>query len=124
MPSKSRRAASRQAQLSGRRRRRGGRTREATAQAATAQPQVHEVRRQSRSSAATANPTTLAPSEAVQPRQTAAPSTTTTRRRASRPRTPVEPLQMYPYLGSELRRIGALSGLVAITLAVLTVVLR
>jgi hypothetical protein len=31
---------------------------------------------------------------------------------------------MYPYLGSELRRIGALSGLVAITLAVLTVVLR
>ena len=32
-------------------------------------------------------------------------------------------MQMYPYLSSELKRIGALSGLVAVTLAVLTVVL-
>lgn len=118
MPSKSKRRASRQAQLSGRRRRRGGRPRGE----ATAQSHVQEVRRQARPAVATAvesRPETPAP---VQPRQpvAAAPST---RRRSSRARTPLEPLQMYPYLGSELRRIGALTGLVAITLAVLTVVL-
>ena len=35
-----------------------------------------------------------------------------------------EPLPMYGYLGSELKRIGALTGLIAVALMVLTFVLR
>lgn len=122
MPSKSRgkRAASRQAQLSGRRRRRGGRARGATATATGEQPQIQEVRRQARPSSPAVD--VASPETSVAAQAAAAPATTA-RRRSSRARTPVEPLQMYPYLGSELRRIGALSVLVAITLAVLTVVL-
>ena len=46
------------------------------------------------------------------------------RRRAARARTPSEPLPMYAHLGSELRRIGALTALMAVALAVLTVFLR
>ena len=120
MPSKSKRRASRQAQLSGRRRRRGGRPRGD----ATAQPQVQEVRRQARPTVATAVAPRPEASAPVQTQQAAPSPTSSPRRRSSRPRAPVEPLQMYPYLGSELRRIGALTSLVAITLAVLTVVLR
>ena len=124
MPSKSRRAASRQAQLSGKRRRRDGRSRGATTSSTTEQERTHEVRRQTRPSVAAASPSTTEATGTVQAAQTAAPAVAATRRRSSRLRTPVEPLPMYQYLGSELRRIGALTGLVAITLAVLTVVLR
>ena len=46
------------------------------------------------------------------------------RRRSARARTPSEPLPMYAHLGSELRRIGALTALMAVALAVLTVFLR
>ena len=35
-----------------------------------------------------------------------------------------EPLPMYGYLGSELKRIGTLTGLIAVVLTVLTFVLR
>ena len=120
MPSKSRRAASRQAQLSGRRRRRGGRPRGEDA----ALTQVQQVRRQARptTDAVTTTSTQEAPA-AVQTRETTAPVAAQTRRRSARARAPMEPLQMYPYLGSELRRIGALTGLMVITLAVLTFVL-
>ena len=45
------------------------------------------------------------------------------RRRPTRARTPAEPLQMYPYLRSELTRIGALTALIAIALGALTFVL-
>lgn len=120
MPSKSKRAASRQAQLSGRRRRRGGRPRAQATAATTTAARPPEVRRQSSAS----TPTAERLAGTSQRQQAVTPATAPTRRRTSRPRAPVEPLQMYPYLGSELRRIGALSGLVAITLAVLTVVLR
>lgn len=119
MPSKgrSRRAASRQAQLSGRRRRRGGRPRAETA----VQSQVQQVRRQARPAVTAA--TVEAPST-VQRRDTTSTVQSQTRRRSTRARAPLEPLQMYPYLGSELRRIGALTGLMAITLTILTFVLR
>lgn len=46
------------------------------------------------------------------------------RRRSARARTPSEPLPMYAHLGSELRRIGALTALMVVALAVLTVFLR
>jgi len=45
------------------------------------------------------------------------------RRRPTRARTPAEPLQMYPYLRSELTRIGVLTALIAVALGVLTFVL-
>ena len=46
------------------------------------------------------------------------------RRRSARARMPSEPLPMYAHLGSELRRIGALTALMVVALAVLTVFLR
>ena len=121
MPSKSRnrRAASRQAQLSGRRRRRAGRPRVEAA----AQPQVQEVRRQTRPAAKTAAAPVPEVASTAQTQETKSPVATQSRRRSSRARAPMEPLRMYPYLGSELRRIGALTGVMAITLAVLTFVL-
>ena len=121
MPSKgrSKRAATRQAQLSGRRRRRTGRPRVE----ATEQPQVQEVRRQARPSPATATASAPETPSTARAQETTPAVATQARRRSSRARAPMEPLQMYPYLGSELRRIGALTGLMAIALAVLTFVL-
>ena len=119
MPSKSKRRASRQAQLSGRRRRREGRPR---GEAAT-QSHVQEMRRQTRPSPETATVSAPEAPSAVQSREATAAVATRSRRRSSRARAPMEPLQMYPFLGSELRRIGALTGLMAIALAVLTFVL-
>ena len=119
MPSKSKRRATRQAQLSGRRRRREGRPRGEAA----AQSNVQEVRRQVRPEPVAATVSAPETPSTVQSQEATAAVATRSRRRSSRARAPMEPLQMYPYLGSELRRIGALTGLMAVALGVLTFVL-
>ncbi len=121
MPSKNKRAASRQAQLR-QRRRRGGRARSpARAEAAPAEVRRTSALQRPAGAVATAAPiTTTAPA----PQALEARESPIARRRASRARVQLEPLPMYAHLGSELRRIGALMGLVVVALAVLTVVLR
>ena len=120
MPSKNKRAASRQAQLR-QRRRRGGRARSpARAEAA---PEVRRTSALQRPAGAVA---TAAPitTTATAPQALEARESPIARRRASRARVQLEPLPMYAHLGSEIRRIGALMGLVVVALAALTVVLR
>lgn len=126
MPSsRNRRRAQSQAQLSGRRRNRGGRRQRGIS-----------VSQQSRRRTAPAPEATAANGQdqaAVQtsvqatpeaPAATPAPEAANIiRRRPTRARTPAEPLQMYPYLRSELTRIGVLTALIAVALGVLTVVL-
>ena len=121
MPSsRNRRRAQSQAQLSGRRRNRGGRRQRRDAAVTSSTSEI----RTGRSSVAGANAATAANGAS----QTGVASTVETaapeiRRRAARPRTPAEPLQMYPYLRSELTRIGALTGIMAVALVALTFVL-
>ncbi|MQG70427.1 MAG: hypothetical protein FI707_16775 [SAR202 cluster bacterium] len=56
----------------------------------------------------------------------AQPRQATRQSRAGRRRTPakVEPLPTYSYLGSELKRIGALTFVIVVLLGILTAVLR
>lgn len=129
MPSKRKRAASRQAKLSGRRRRRGGagrRQRQEGSGTLVAAPTA----RQRSAASATEAVATQRPAVAVQPTQTQQrrPRNVATapmaRTRASQSRAATyEPLPMYAYLGSELKRIGAITVVMAVALAALTVVL-
>ena len=126
MPSsRNRRRAQSQAQLSGRRRNRGGRRQRGS-------PVSQQSRRRTAPApeATAANgPDQAAVQTAVQatpeaPAATPAPEAANIiRRRPTRARTPAEPLQMYPYLRSELTRIGVLTALIAVALGVLTFVL-
>ena len=119
MPSsRNRRRAQSQAQLSGRRRNRGGRR-----QRGSSVSQQSRRRTAPAPEATAANgPDQAAVQTAVQatpeaPAATPAPEAANIiRRRPTRARTPAEPLQMYPYLRSELTRI-------AVALGVLTFVL-
>ena len=126
MPSsRNRRRAQSQAQLSGRRRNRGGRR-----QRGSSVSQQSRRRTAPAPEATAANgPGQAAVQTAVQatpdaPAATPAPEAASViRRRPTRARTPAEPLQMYPYLRSELTRIGVLTALIAVALGVLTFVL-
>lgn len=126
MPSsRNRRRAQSQAQLSGRRRNRGGRR-----QRGSSVSQQSRRRTAPDPEATAANgPDQAAVQTAVQatpeaPAATPAPEAANIiRRRPTRARTPAEPLQMYPYLRSELTRIGVLTALIAVALGVLTFVL-
>ena len=133
MPSKRKRAASRQAKLSGRRKRRGaGRRQRQTGQEATgtlvASPAASQ--RRATSTAETVATQTQRPVATAQPSQTQqrrarnVATAPMARTRASQSRAATyEPLPMYAYLGSELKRIGAITAIMAIALAALTVVL-
>ncbi len=134
MPSKRKRAASRQAKLSGRRKRRGGagrRQRQAGQEGSGALVASPVASRRSATSTTEAVATqTQRPAAAAQPTQTQqrrARSVATApmaRTRASQSRAATyEPLPMYAYLGSELKRIGAITAIMAIALAALTVAL-
>lgn len=126
MPSsRNRRRAQSQAQLSGRRRNRGGRR-----QRGSSVSQQSRRRTAPAPEATAANgPDQAAVQTAVEatpeaPAATPAPEAANIiRRRPTRARTPAEPLQMYPYLRSELTRIGVLTALIAVALGVLTFVL-
>ena len=124
MPSKKKRVASRQAQLSQRKRRRSGRGRNQAAtqaaedEAATPAP----VRAPPSRPAAVAAPPSPRPAAARAPSVAASPRSRG--RAASMIRAQQQPLPMYGYLGSEIKRIGALTGLIVVALAVLTIVLR
>lgn len=131
MPSKNKRAASRQAKLSQRRRRRGGGRRQRTSERPTAEATVTSSAANRRRGAATAvatqnqTPTVAVPSAPASerpPRSVAAAPRARTRAAQSRAAT-YEPLPMYAYLGSELKRIGAIAAVMALALAALTVVL-
>ena len=125
MPSKRKRVASKQAQLSQRKQRRSGRGRNQAATqaaedgAATPAP----VRATSARPAPVAAPTAPRPAAARVPSMAASPRSRGGRA-ARMVRAQQEPLPMYGYLGSELKRIGALTGLIAVVLVVLTFVLR
>ena len=119
MPSKSSRAASRQAQL--RRKRRRGKARpqefdvgptESSRPAAT----VEAVEDTEAEAVVEAGETAVATSP-PRPQPVARPT-----RRSARGTAP-EPALSYPYLGSEVKRIAVISALIAIILAVLTFVL-
>ncbi len=125
MPSKKKRVASRQAQLSQRKRRRSGRGRNQAAsqaeqdESATTAPTAIR-RTASRPAAAAAT----APRPAAARATSVAASPRARGRAARMVKAQQEPLPMYGYLGSELKRIGALTGLIAIALVILTFVLR
>ena len=135
MPSKRKRAASRQAKLSGRRKRRGGGRRQRQAQAgqegsATLVASPMASRRSATSTAEAVATQTQHPAVVVQPTQTRqrrarnVATAPMARTRASQSRAATyEPLPMYAYLGSELKRIGAITAIMAVALAALTVVL-
>ena len=143
MSSKNKRMASRQSRIRERRRRGGGRGRGGVAVGATAE--TSEIRRGGgRSPQVGAVGGTVSPSPAVggvpgvtsapvAPQvavggildsQAAAAQARITRRRAARTRAQSEPLPMYAHLRSELLRIAALTALMAVALAILTVFLR
>ena len=130
MPSKNKRAASRQAKLSQRRRRRvGGRRQKTTERSATSAAGV-TVASGRRSSTPTAATQTRTPAVAVPSASTAqrparhVAAAPRARTRAAQNRAATyEPLPMYAYLGSELKRIGAVAAVMAVALATLTVVL-
>ena len=125
MPSKKKRVASRQAQLSQRKRRRPGRGRnQATTQSeqdGADTPAPAPVRTTASRPPAVTTPAAPRPATARAP-SSAAPSRSRGRA-ASMIRAQQEPLPMYGYLGSELKRIGVLTVLIAVVLAVLTFVL-
>ena len=134
MSSKNKRMASRQSRIRQQRRRRGGGRARGTAVAAPESAATGEIRRSGRSplavgdappssvaAAAPSSGATVAASVGVSDAQASAPIAA--RRRAAR-RVPSEPLPMYAHLGSEIRRIGALTALMAVALAVLTVFMR
>ena len=114
MPSKSRKAASRQAQLQRKRRKAKGQ------QEFDPGPTASEAedRRSATIADAAAEPEAVVESAALEPQ----PAPRATRR--SRQRGTVESALMYPHLLHELRHIGILAILMGIILAVLTVVLR
>lgn len=126
MPSsRNRRRAQSQAQLSGRRRNRGGRRERGSSVSQQSRrrtapdPEATAANGQDQAAVQTA---VQATPEA--PAATPAPEAASViRRRPTRARTPAEPLQMYPYLRSELTRIGVLTALIAVALGVLTFVL-
>ena len=123
--SRNRRRAQSQAQLSGRRRNRGGRRQRGS----SASQQSRRPTAPAPEATAANGPDQVAVQTAVQatpeaPAATPAPEAASViRRRPTRARTPAEPLQMYPYLRSELTRIGVLTALIAVALGVLTFVL-
>ena len=129
MASKNKRMASRQSRVRERRRRGGGRGRASALGAAG----TREIRRgvwrtpDGGELASPGVPTTserVADVHAPAASDAASQSAAITRKRSARARTPTEPLPMYAHLGSELRRIAALTALTAAALAVLTVFLR
>ena len=139
MSSKNKRMASRQSRIRERRRRGGGRGRGGVAVGAAAE--TSEIRRGGGRSpvGGTVSPSPavggvpgvtgapVAPQVAVGgilDSQAAAAQERITRRRAARTRAQTEPLPMYAHLRSELLRIGALTALMAVALAILTVFLR
>ena len=128
MASKNKRMASRQSRVRERRRRGGGRGRASAIGAAG----TREIRRgvwrapDGGELASAVAPAAVEGVSAVAPAASdaASQSAAITRKRSARARTPTEPLPMYAHLGSELRRIAALTALTAAALAVLTVFLR
>ena len=122
MPSKKKRVASRQAQLSQRRRRERNRDRRADME-----PGPAVVPRAVPADASGANDA-VAPAPAREPsiatapvRQPASP------RERPRPRGPsarTEPVPTYPHLRGEVRHIGIVTGVIVALLAVMTVILR
>ena len=132
MPSKGKRTASRQAQLSQRRRRRGGRrgrqeAQESDAQtqtmqrpAATAQRAANAVRRQPQAPPTATTADTPSPQSSV----AASPRARIRSRTARVGATEREPLPMYAYLGSELKRIGVLAVIMGAALTGLTFILN
>ena len=126
MPSKNKRAASRQAQLSQRRRRRGGRGRGAVHESRPTSEVAQASEEQSGSTTGTSVATRTVSAVPRPPVGVSTPvrESTGARSRSARARAQAEPLQIYPYLGPELRRIGALTGVIVIALAILTVILR
>ena len=127
MPSsRNRRRAQSQAQLSGRRRNRGGRRQRTNATAAATSEIRTAMRPDADATAANGSAQIGATAVAASEATTAMPAPETAniiRRRGARARTPAEPLQMYPYLRSELTRIGALTAIMAVALVALTFVL-
>ncbi len=123
MPSKRRRVASRQAELSQRKRRSRNRAAQTDVPArpttspspASTEGQGDQIEGGAQAAAAP-RPATIP----AQPRQASRQS------RAGRRRTParVEPLPTYSRLGSELRRIGAITFVIVVLLGILTAVLR
>ena len=127
MPSsRNRRRAQSQAQLRGRRRNRGSR-RQRNEGAASAVSEIRTARRPDADATAANGSAQIGATAVVASDATAATPTpetaNLTRRRGARARTPAEPLQMYPYLRSELARIGALTAIMAVALVALTFVL-
>ena len=132
MPSKGKRTASRQAQLSQRRRRRGGRRTRQEAQesdaqttqtiqrpAATAQRAANAVRRQPQ-----APPAVTEDAPSPQRSVAASPRARIRSRTARVGATERQPLPMYAYLGSELKRIGVLAVIMGAALTGLTFILN
>ena len=128
MASKNKRMASRQSRVRERRRRGGGRGRASALGAAG----TREIRRGvwrtpdggELASSDAAAVERVSDVHAPAASDAASQSAAITRKRSARARTPTEPLPMYAHLGSELRRIAALTALTAAALAVLTVFLR
>lgn len=121
MPSKNKRAAIRQASLNQRRKRRSSRAQNANSPHSTTP--TKEIRR---APGGAENVQTQAASTAAPSAPTIAPTAmpTAARRRTSRAgRLQLEPLTMYPYLAPELKRIGAITGAIALILTALTFVL-
>ncbi|MDP6072544.1 MAG: hypothetical protein QGG34_13470 [SAR202 cluster bacterium] len=122
MPSKRRRAATRQAQLSQRKRRSRNRplnigvSDQETAPAAVSESGQSDTSDGGVDAVAEPQPAVIP----AQPRTTSRPSRPTRRRTAAR----VDPLPTYSYLDSELRRIGAMTAVIVVLLGVLTAVLR
>ncbi len=131
MPSKNKRAALRQAKLSQRGRRRGGTRRRRNAgqiEDSPSTPVVASGRNRAATAATAQTPTaSVAATSDTSARRTptvaAAPSARTRTRTARNRATGYQPLPMYAYLGSELKRIGAITVVMAVALAALTVAL-
>lgn len=117
MPKKGHRTASRQAQLQRRSRRNRGRTQvvDSTPDVDTTAPPAVSVEPGIEQPAASA-PVAVAEHSGRTGRAT--------RRARQRAEPDLSPLTTYPYLGAELRRIGMLTALIVVVLAVLTVFLR
>ena len=137
MPSKKKRVASRQAQLSQRRRRERNRDRRADPaagpaagpRAMPAAPQTDTsgdpgVQQDANGGNDVVAPARVSAASAATPavRQPAMPQQARTRRRGAAAR--VQPVPTYPYLRAEVRHIGIVTGLIVVLLTLLTVLLR
>jgi hypothetical protein len=118
MPSKSRRAASRQARLNQRKRRTKGKDRQDTPLAAPPSPMT------ARAETPRATTEAPAPTPRASPTMTQAPEAPAPVRRRRARRATAGPDPAYKYLGSELKRIGVLITLLVAVLVVLSFVLR